>query len=71
LRHFATNGAFHEECTIAIGKRIAARLEPAYLRIGGYWYPRGGIPIEVFWETGRLPAGVWSPDQGIAAYRGR
>lgn len=71
LASFRDHSGFHEECTIAIGKRIATCLEPAYLRIGGYWYPRGGIPIEVFWETGKLPAGIWLPDPGIAAYRGR
>ena len=56
---------------IGIGKRIVTLLAPRYLRIGGYWYPRGGIPIDVFWQTGTLPAGVWLPDQGVAPYRGR
>ena len=56
---------------VEIGKRIAAILEPAYLRIGGYWYPRGGMPIDVFWGTGTLPTNVWLPDQGIATYRER
>jgi 7-cyano-7-deazaguanine reductase len=46
-------------------------LRPKWLRIGGYWYPRGGIPIDVFWQSGKLPAGVWVPDQGVAPYRGR
>jgi len=46
-------------------------LAPKWLRIGGYWYPRGGIPIDVFWQTGEPPAGVWIPDQGVAPYRGR
>jgi 7-cyano-7-deazaguanine reductase len=71
LASFRNHGAFHEDCTVAIGKRLAALLEPAYLRIGGYWYPRGGIPIDVFWQTGTPPAGVWLPDQGVAPYRGR
>ena len=70
LASFRDQSGFHEQCTIAIGKRIAACLEPAYLRIGGYWYPRGGIPIDVFWETGKLPAGIWLPDH-VAAYRRR
>jgi hypothetical protein len=64
LASFRNHSGFHEECTIAIGKRMAAVLEPAYLRIGGYWYPRGGMPIDVFWETGTLPTSVWLPDQG-------
>ena len=71
LASFRNHGAFHEDCTVAIGKRLAALLEPHYLRIGGYWYPRGGMPIDVFWQTGTLPDGVWLPDQGVAPYRGR
>ncbi len=66
----AYHSGFHEECTIDIGKRLAAVLEPAYLRIGGYCYPRGGMPIDVFWGTGVLPTNVWLPEQGIATYRG-
>ena len=71
LASFRNHGAFHEDCTVAIGKRIATLLEPKFLRIGGYWYPRGGMPIDVFWQTGKLPDGVWLPDQGVASYRGR
>jgi 7-cyano-7-deazaguanine reductase len=71
LASFRNQGAFHEDCTVAIGKRLNDLLKPRWLRIGGYWYPRGGIPIDVFWQTGRLPAGVWAPDQGVAPYRGR
>ena len=68
---FRNHGAFHEDCTVMIGKRIAAEIKPKWLRIGGYWYPRGGIPIDVFWQTGKLPKGMWVPDQGVAPYRGR
>ena len=71
LGSFRNHGAFHEDCTIAIGKRIVAAIKPKWLRIGGYWYPRGGIPIDVFWQTGKLPAGLWVPEQGVAPYRGR
>lgn len=71
LASFRNHGAFHEDCTVAIGKRIAGEIAPKWLRIGGYWYPRGGIPIDVFWQTGHLPDGIWVPDQGIAPYRGR
>jgi 7-cyano-7-deazaguanine reductase len=71
LGSFRNHGAFHEDCTIAIAKRLIAALEPAWLRIGGYWYPRGGIPIDVFWQTGAPPEGLWLPDQGVAPYRGR
>ena len=71
LGSFRNHGAFHEACTVDIGKRLVAELEPLWLRIGGYWYPRGGIPIDVFWQTGAPPEGLWLPDQGVAPYRGR
>jgi 7-cyano-7-deazaguanine reductase len=71
LASFRNHGAFHEDCTVAIGKRLATLLKPRFLRIGGYWYPRGGIPIDVFWQTGRLPKSAWLPDQGVVPYRGR
>lgn len=71
LASFRNHGAFHEDCTVAIGKRIAALVKPKYLRLGGYWYPRGGIPIDVFWQTGTLPKDIWLPDQGVQPYRGR
>ena len=59
------------DCTVSIARRLADFLEPQWLRIGGYWYPRGGIPIDVFWQTGPMPEGVWIPDQGVPPYRGR
>ena len=71
LGSFRNHGAFHEDCTVAIGRRLVAALRPKFLRIGGYWYPRGGMPIDVFFQTGRLPKSVWLPDQGVPAYRGR
>jgi 7-cyano-7-deazaguanine reductase len=71
LASFRNHGAFHEDCTIAIGKRIVAAIKPKYLRIGGYWYPRGGMPIDVFWQTGKCPPGLWLPEQNVPAYRGR
>ena len=71
LTAFRNHGAFHEDCTVAIGKRLRDLLEPRYLRIGGYWYPRGGIPIDVFWQTGEPPKTIWLPETGVAPYRGR
>jgi len=71
LTSFRNHGAFHEDCTVSIGKRLAELLQPRWLRIGGYWYPRGGIPIDVFWQHATLPDDVWVPDQGVAPYRGR
>src|ERR1700760_4881200 len=71
LASFRNHGAFHEACTVAIAKRIVDEIAPVWLRIGGYWYPRGGIPIDVFYQTGPAPEGLWLPDQGVQAYRGR
>ena len=71
LASFRNHGAFHEDCTVGIGRRIVEAVQPTWLRIGGYWYPRGGIPIDVFWQTGAPPAGLWLPEQGVPAYRGR
>lgn len=71
LQSFRNHGAFHEDCSVYIAKRLVELLQPKWLRIGAYWYPRGGIPIDVFWQTGRLPKAVWVPDQGVAPYRGR
>ena len=71
LTSFRNHGSFHESCTVGIAKRIVELLDPEWLRIGGYWYPRGGIPIDVFYQTGLPPEGVWIPDQGVAPYRGR
>lgn len=71
LGAFRSHGAFHEDCTVAIAKRLVAEIAPVWLRIGGYWYPRGGIPIDVFYQTGPPPEGLWLPDQGVTPYRGR
>jgi 7-cyano-7-deazaguanine reductase len=71
LTSFRNHGAFHEDCTVSIGRRLVSLLEPRWLRIGGYWYPRGGIPIDVFWQTGAVPQHVWLPDTGVPSYRGR
>ncbi len=71
LGSFRNHGAFHEDCTLTIAKRIIEAIEPVWLRIGGYWYPRGGIPIDVFYQTGDAPDSVWIPEQGVMPYRGR
>jgi 7-cyano-7-deazaguanine reductase len=71
LQSFRNHGAFHEDCTVYVGKRLVELLAPRWLRIGGFWYPRGGIPIDVFWQTGVAPDGLWLPDPGVPPYRGR
>lgn len=71
LTSFRNHGGFHEDCTLRVGKQIADLLDPRWLRISGYWYPRGGIPIDVFWQTAKVPDGLYVPDTGVAPYRGR
>ena len=71
LGSYRNHGAFHEACTTMIAQRLVSELDPVWLRIGGYWYPRGGIPIDVFFSTGEAPKGVWIPEQGVENYRGR
>ncbi|MGH6888682.1 MAG: preQ(1) synthase [Rhizomicrobium sp.] len=71
LGSYRNEGILHEDCTLAIGKRIAAAVRPKYLRIAGFWFPRGGIPIDIFWQTGVVPDGVWLTDPGVSPYRGR
>lgn len=71
LASFRNHGAFHEACTLAVAKRVADAIQPLWLRIGGYWYPRGGMPLDVFWQTGPPPPALWLPDQNVPSYRGR
>ena len=71
LNSFRNEAAFHEDCTVGIAKRLVKELAPRWLRIAGYWYPRGGMPIDVFWQTAVPPKGLWLPDTGVTPYRGR
>ncbi len=71
LGSFRNHCGFHEDVTVGIGQRLFTEMKPKWLRIGGYWYPRGGIPIDVFWQSGAVPEGLWVPDQGVSSYRGR
>ncbi len=71
LGSFRNHCGFHEDVTVGIGHRLVDEMKPNWLRIGGYWYPRGGIPIDVFWQSSAPPEGLWLPDQGVPAYRGR
>ena len=70
LSSFRNQQGFSEEVTINIAKRLEEEVDPRWLRIGGYWYPRGGIPIDVFYQRGKIPEGSWVPDQKIEPYRG-
>jgi 7-cyano-7-deazaguanine reductase len=71
LTSFRNASGFHEDCSLTIGKRIKAAIKPKFIRVAGFWYPRGGIPIDIFWQSGKLPSNVWLPDPGVQNYRGR
>ncbi len=71
LGSFRNHGSFHEDCTVAIALRLIETIKPVWLRIGGYWYPRGGMPIDVFYQTGQPPEKLWIPPQDVPNYRGR
>jgi len=71
LQSFRNHGAFHEDCTVGIGERLLKELKPKWIRVSGYWYPRGGIPIDVFFQKGKLPSDVFLPESDIGMYRGR
>lgn len=71
LQSFRNHGDFHEACTVGIGDRLIKTITPKWLRISGYWYPRGGMPIDVFFQKGKLPKDVFVPETGVAPYRGR
>ncbi|MDI9348827.1 MAG: preQ(1) synthase [Candidatus Symbiobacter sp.] len=71
LTSYRNHGAFHEATTIDVALRLMRDIAPQWLRIGGFWYPRGGIPIDVFWQSGPPPDGLFLPDMGVPPYRGR
>jgi 7-cyano-7-deazaguanine reductase len=71
MASYRNHGAFHEACTMEIASKLVALLDPVWLRIGAYWYPRGGIPIDVFWQTTAPPTDAWVPAQDVPHYRGR
>ncbi len=71
LHSYRNHGGFHEGTTLDIAKDLIAAIGPKWIRIGGYWYPRGGMPIDVFFEKGKKPAALWVPEQKVEPYRGR
>ena len=71
LLGYRNHGAFHEDCTITLAQDLVELLSPKWLRIGGYWYPRGGIPIDIFWQTCKQPNDLFIPDHLVPNYRGR
>ena len=71
LTSFRNHGAFHENCTLMIAKKIINCIKPKWLRIGGFWNPRGGIPIDIFYQTAEKPKKLWIDEYKINTYKGR
>ena len=68
---FRNYGGFHEDCTIKIGKKIISTIKPRWIRVATFWNPRGGIPINVFYEKGNLPKKVYIQDLEQPVFMGR
>ena len=71
FQSFRNHGDFHESCTVYIAKRVIEITDPKWLRISAYWYPRGGIPIDVFFQTGEPPKNVHIEPITIKTFQGR
>lgn len=71
MSSFRNHGAFHEECTLYIAERLLKCLEPTWMRVSGIWYPRGGIPIDIHWQSGEQPRGLYIPAMKYFPYTGR
>ena len=63
--------SFHEDCTLMIANKIVDTIKPKWLRISGCWNPRGGIPIDIFFQTKQKPKGIWIEKHKIKTFRGR
>lgn len=71
LFSFRNYGGFHEDCTIKIAKKIIHYVKPKWIRIVSVWNPRGGIPIDVFFEEGIVPKKVHVQDLNMNVYKPR
>lgn len=71
LGSFRSHGEYHEVCTNYIGHRILVTALPFWIRVCGFWYPRGGIPIDIVWEAGELQGGAAPLPLDIKNYGGR
>lgn len=71
LASFRSHQGFHESTTMMIVDRFAEACEPHWLRVAALWYPRGGIPIDIFWQSGDPLKGVYIPAIDLMPFRGR
>ncbi len=71
VHSFRNHGSFHEDCTVFVGKTLYKLLKPKWIQVGGYWNPRGGIPIDIFFQLGKKPINLWVPEHNVSVYKGR
>lgn len=71
MASFRNHQAFHETCSAYIGRRLTLAVSPVWMRVSAFWFARGGIPIDVFWEVGDLPPRIRVPVIDIPTYRAR
>ena len=69
IQSFRNYGIFHEEATLLIGNSLFNSLRPNWIRIAGYFAPRGGIPIDVFWQSGKPPKDTFVPELNYTALK--
>ena len=62
IQSFRNYGIFHEDVTVMIGKNLRKSLRPKWIRCLGYFAPRGGIPIDVFWQSSTPPKNIHLPE---------
>jgi len=68
---FRNYGGFHEDCTMKIAKKIEKYIKPKWIRVCTFWNPRGGIPIDIFYQSGKQPEGIHIESTNINPYTGR
>ncbi len=61
MNSFRNHGVFHEDVTLTIASLLKKELKPKWIRIASYFAPRGGIPIDVFWQSGNPPSSAFIP----------
>ena len=66
IQSFRNFGIFHEDVTVMIGQALKKSLKPRWIRCIGYFAPRGGIPIDVFWQSSMPPKRIFIPDINIS-----
>jgi 7-cyano-7-deazaguanine reductase len=71
LFSYRNHGAFHEDCSIKIAKDLISIIKPKWLRLSGFWFPRGGIPIDIFFQTSLPPKNIFINDNPTYNYKAR